>query len=342
MKRTLGRILILLLLAACSPLAPVSPGFTQTPAAQDGGERPLPAAAVQAREVLSRQLQVESSELEVANLEAVEWPDACLGVELPGMACAEVITPGYRVELRSKGQVYEFHTDEGGGLVLLADAPDVDTADAQLTWESSSGICETASVRPDRIAFGACGGALIDAPLAASGRAEELAHFVETYAPFTGETPAGKLTFRGEGSQDAGAAEQRMIAEWARLVFVEAAGGGAGPSRGLVLSWRREGGLAGFCDDLQVYLSGKAFAGSCAGGQTAPTGERWLDAAELAQLYAWVDGLAPFERELQDPAEADAMSQRLSFSGRGEAQAGEGDFQELLEFASGVYASSTQ
>jgi hypothetical protein len=49
----------------------------------------------------------------------VEWPDACLGVSQPDVACAEVITPGYRVLLEANGLLYEYHTDTGSRAVLV-------------------------------------------------------------------------------------------------------------------------------------------------------------------------------------------------------------------------------
>jgi hypothetical protein len=49
----------------------------------------------------------------------VEWPDACLGIEQPDVACAEVITPGYRVLLEANGQLYDYHTDTGSRAVLV-------------------------------------------------------------------------------------------------------------------------------------------------------------------------------------------------------------------------------
>jgi hypothetical protein len=50
-----------------------------------------------------------------------EWPNACLGVDQPNVACAEVITPGFLVILARNSQEYTFHTDLNGNAVSAAD-----------------------------------------------------------------------------------------------------------------------------------------------------------------------------------------------------------------------------
>lgn len=54
----------------------------------------------------------------IVSTEFVEWPNACLGVELPDVACAEVITSGFKVVAEAGGQQYEYHTDLNGGFVI--------------------------------------------------------------------------------------------------------------------------------------------------------------------------------------------------------------------------------
>lgn len=59
-----------------------------------------------------------SNEVEVSGVEAVTWSDACLGIQTPGIACAQVITPGYVVYLDAGHGPYTFHTDTNGNAVL--------------------------------------------------------------------------------------------------------------------------------------------------------------------------------------------------------------------------------
>lgn len=70
-----------------------------------------------AKEDLARRLEVSVSEISVISVEAVDWPDTSLGCPEPGMAYAQVITPGYLIVLEAKGQAYEYHS--GGEQLLL-------------------------------------------------------------------------------------------------------------------------------------------------------------------------------------------------------------------------------
>lgn len=71
-----------------------------------------------AKEDLARRLQISVSEISVISVEAVDWPDTSLGCPEPGMAYAQVITPGYLIVLGAEGQTYEYHTDEHSSVVL--------------------------------------------------------------------------------------------------------------------------------------------------------------------------------------------------------------------------------
>ena len=68
---------------------------------------------------LARRLAVPEDQITVKTVEFVEWPDSCLGVTKRDVACAEVITPGYRIILEANGQTYEDHTDGGSQAVLV-------------------------------------------------------------------------------------------------------------------------------------------------------------------------------------------------------------------------------
>ena len=59
------------------------------------------------------------------NANAVEWPDASLGCPQVDVTYAQVITPGYQIQLEANGQVYTFHTDETDQVILCdARGPD--------------------------------------------------------------------------------------------------------------------------------------------------------------------------------------------------------------------------
>jgi hypothetical protein len=79
------------------------------------GEPADPDAAVQAAiNSLSETAGAAASEIEVVSLQAMDWPDACLGLPEAGEACATVITPGFKIVLSVDGKQYEFHTDATG------------------------------------------------------------------------------------------------------------------------------------------------------------------------------------------------------------------------------------
>lgn len=72
---------------------------------------------------MARQLGVDPKEVNVISSEAVNWPDACIGISGPGDTCAQVITPGFRYIVEVNGQTVEFRTNQDGTTVRKADAP---------------------------------------------------------------------------------------------------------------------------------------------------------------------------------------------------------------------------
>jgi hypothetical protein len=68
---------------------------------------------------LAARLDLKEDAITVVSVERVDWPDACLGVSQPGVACAEIITTGYRIILEANDQKYEYHTDGGARAVLV-------------------------------------------------------------------------------------------------------------------------------------------------------------------------------------------------------------------------------
>jgi hypothetical protein len=98
------------------PASPLKPGLGSgdSPAAGQA------AAVANSRADLAERLNVDPSVITVVSVEAVDWPDGCLGVQTPGVMCTMVITPGYRVILEADGKQYEYHTNESGDVVRLA------------------------------------------------------------------------------------------------------------------------------------------------------------------------------------------------------------------------------
>jgi hypothetical protein len=288
-------------------------------------------AVTRVQQALAQQLHIAPSEVIVDSVEPVQWPDSCLGVEVRDTACAFHVVPGYRIVLEAQGQRYEFHTDQDGSAWTAV--PDV-----KIRWQSD-GQCETSDLNYDRgVTYGPCAGTPETAPFASRTQPLDLASFAAQYATFTAETAAGTVDFFGIGQQAPAPAEQRMIAEWARVVTDEAVGGRTGAAYGLALAWHREGGIAGFCDDLAAYVTGEAVASSCKGAQPEDLGSHFMSAEELQQLYNWVDSLKSFEIDRTDQATADPLTVRLVFYGQGDVEASEEDRQAIEDWTAQLFA----
>jgi hypothetical protein len=54
----------------------------------------------------------------LVSAERVTWGDASLGCPQPGMLYTQALVPGYRVKLMVKGEVWDYHASERGGVKL--------------------------------------------------------------------------------------------------------------------------------------------------------------------------------------------------------------------------------
>jgi hypothetical protein len=223
-------VLLTLIITACSPEPPATEGpITEeqpTPSPVQGDLTPAQEAAIAA---LSESLGVAVDEINLISTEAMEWPDGCLGVEEEGLACTQVIMPGFRVILEANGRQVEYRTNEDG-----------------------------TQIRPATIA----------------------------------------------------------------------------------MTWEREGGIAGFCDSVTVYLSGEVHANSCKQGQYVEEGLiDVLSEEEMAKLDDWLSTYGNVAIEASDPqGVADRMVVTLTFMGSGSQQTlTEPTEQELLSFAQDLY-----
>jgi hypothetical protein len=60
-----------------------------------------------AREDLAQRLKISERSIELAGrVEEVTWPDACLGCPEAGMVDTQMLTPGFRVTVRSNNNLY--------------------------------------------------------------------------------------------------------------------------------------------------------------------------------------------------------------------------------------------
>jgi hypothetical protein len=95
----------------------------------------------------------------------------------------------------------------------------------------------------------------------------------------------------------------------------------------VVLTWNRNGGVAGFCDSMTIYLSGEVQATSCKKNDIVqkPLSEL-VSPAEVAVLNDWVTKYGTVNIDASDPA----MTVNLKLIGTGTQQLTSKDAQNLL------------
>ena len=130
-KRILFTILAILVLffTACSPtgFTPISTDsptpavqlteVTETQAPTQPIDTPIPGPSsipdkfLPARDEIARTFGFPVDQVILMSIEDVEWRDSCMGINQPGMACMDVITPGYRVFFDTPQGKVEVHTN---------------------------------------------------------------------------------------------------------------------------------------------------------------------------------------------------------------------------------------
>ncbi len=78
---------------------------------------PMVSAAVQA--YVSQHLGVNLSQVQVVSITPVQWPDSCLGDHRPGVACSDIVTPGWLIMASINGTIYEIHTNRDASNIVL-------------------------------------------------------------------------------------------------------------------------------------------------------------------------------------------------------------------------------
>lgn len=108
----------------------------------------------------------------------------------------------------------------------------------------------------------------------------------------------------------------------------------------VIMTWKREGGIAGFCDVLTVYLSGEVQASSCNTNESVEVllGEV-LPTTEMIKLEEWVAEYGNVSIEQADPeTTADRMVVTLELMGLGGSETISAvNEQQLLDFAQSLH-----
>lgn len=322
MKRFLLAMMLILTLSACAGQAQA----TEQPLLpeDDGPSAPTqPAELTPAEQSAVAQLaaliDTPAEEIRVVSTEAVEWPDGCLGIERPGMMCTQMIVPGYRIILEAGDKQYEFRTNESGSQVAQAGGGPlglmVEAITAQLAY----------NLRLDLDEISVVSSAAVEFPDTCLGVAMQDVACAEAITP--GKIivlEANGLQFEYHISEDGSHVQPATVA----------------------LVWTREGGIAGFCDRLTVFLSGEAYGSNCRSQEPAITMKPFADilsVVEQDQFFAWAGEFATVNLDASDPkGVADGMTVTLEFFGNGKSQPSKTDQSVMFEFAQRVYQSLAQ
>jgi len=298
---------------------PTVPAPTETPAPSepppaDSADQPAVQAALEA---LAAALGIDLAQIKVVSVEAVEWPDGCLGIIRINALCAQGIVPGYRVILEADGQQYEYRTNEDGTTLapaagLAAEAPEniIEAARMALSLALGLDIADIAIVKAEPVEWP-------DGCLGLSLPGQACTEAI---------TPGYLIEFAANGRQYAYHTNQD--------------GSVVRPGT-VALDWSRNGGIAGFCDVLVVFASGEVLGGDCRaeGGFK----ESVLSAEERAELEAWLDSLSSvMVHESNPPGTADGMEVKLNLYGTGSGALTESAEQDLVAWAQDVHNRLSQ
>ncbi len=92
-------------------------GETTQPSSMPANGTPAQQAAITA---LASDANLPADQIKLISMEAVTWPDGCMGVTRIGMMCTYGTVDGFKIILEAGGKQYEYHTNASGDTVRLA------------------------------------------------------------------------------------------------------------------------------------------------------------------------------------------------------------------------------
>ena len=106
------------------------------------------------------------------------------------------------------------------------------------------------------------------------------------------------------------------------------------PAQEIVLTWHREGGIAGFCDEMKVWATGAIRTESC---KTQGSRQGKLAKEDLGRFDYWRALYGAIVIETKDSPTSDAMILRLMLKGTGSRQPSDEDRTQILDWAQDVF-----
>ena len=68
---------------------------------------------------LAQRTDQPTSVFKIESSEATQWPNSCLGLAKPDEFCAQMITPGWRIEVKDGKKTWTYRTDQRGKNIRL-------------------------------------------------------------------------------------------------------------------------------------------------------------------------------------------------------------------------------
>lgn len=313
-------VLVMMLFSACTPQAePTQQSVLPVDDAQQPKPTPthipvdLTPAQRAALSALSDITGLTADKITLVSTEAMTWSDGCLGVPRMGMMCTQAEVEGFKIVLKAEGKEYEFHTNQNGSAVVLA-AGDLsgaveDTLLSQLAQNLGLNKNDISVVSNKEIEFAdACMGVAMPEVMCAQV-----------------VTPGRIIVLEANGVQY----EYHTSADGTRVQ----------PAT-LALTWKREGGIAGFCDTMTVFISGEVYVTNCKGQSTGgmSTLAGLLSVSEIKQFNTWTTELGQLELDASDPeGVSDRMVVTLNFFGRGSGQPSPADEDTMFLWAQNLF-----
>lgn len=312
-------VLLVMMVTACTPqAAPTEESVLPTEEVQQPEPTQVPVdltpAQLAAISALADITGLPADKIKVVSTEAVTWSDGCLGVQREGMICTQALVEGFKIVLEADGREYEFHTNADGSSVVPAPGGQAagevdDSVIAQLAQNLGLDVKDISVVSSKDVEFGdACLGVAMPEIMCAQ------------------VVTLGKIiVLESNGIQY----EYHTSADGSRVQ----------PAT-LALTWKREGGFAGFCDSMTVFLSGEVYATNCKESDgRMETFASLFTAEELEQFNTWIVEFGPVELDASDPeGVADRMVVTLSFHGNGTGRLIASDEEDLFQWAQGIFA----
>jgi hypothetical protein len=102
----------------------------------------------------------------------------------------------------------------------------------------------------------------------------------------------------------------------------------------VVLTWQREGGFAGFCDELKIYSTGEVRASTC---KVSAFKLGRLSDEQRKRLSQWISTFGVVAIESKDSPSNDAMILKMTLGGAGKNKPSEADRMMLLDWGQNIF-----